>query len=376
MIIGRLFGIDIRASRSWIFVLMMVTLTMASQFEHNHPGWGDATAMAAGAVSSLLFFASVLVHELSHCLVARRFGIRARSITLNFFGGQSWLSRQALRPFEEFAYSIAGPLANLAIAGLGLAVAAVAGGDAEVVGSIATQVGYINLILAVFNLVPGAPLDGGRVLRAAVWRLTGSYEKGTLVASIAGQSLGALLMMAGLALTFARASEGDLSGILIGLVGYYLLTRARATLGELALRRALAGLTVRNLWLDTLPHVERSATLTEFLRHLGPGVEMTSDPHFMVVDDGVIWGLLPASRVMQVDSRGGDAVRVGDLMTPIDQIEKLSFQTDIMRAMEAIYASDMNELPVVDNNEIQGFVGRDALLRFVASRLASNGSTP
>src|SRR5262249_43858793 len=116
MMIGRLFGIEIRASRSWIFVLMMVTLTMASQFEHTHADWGRATTLAAGAVASALFFASVLIHELAHCLVARRFGIRARSITLNFFGGLSWLSRQAVRPFEEFAYSLAGPMANVVIA--------------------------------------------------------------------------------------------------------------------------------------------------------------------------------------------------------------------------------------------------------------------
>ncbi len=270
---------------------------------------------------------------------------------------------------EEFSYSIAGPVANLVLAGLFLALGAVVGSEAEFVAAIASRVGIINLILAIFNLVPGAPLDGGRVLRAAVWGATGSYEKGTRVASIAGQVLGALLMMYGLAVAFA----GELTGILIGMVGYYLLSRARASLGELTLRRALAGLTVRNLWLETLPPVERSATLTEFLRHLGPGNEMLTDPHFMVVEDGIIWGILPASRVMQVDSRQWDTLRVGEMMTPIDKVEKLSYQTDIMRAMEAIYASDMNELPVVDNNEVQGFVGRDALLRFVASRLGSNG---
>ncbi len=369
MTIGRLFGIEIRASRSWIFVLVLVTLTMASQFDQTFPAWGRGATVLAGAISSALFFASVIVHELSHCLVARRFGIQARSISLNFFGGLSWLSRRALRPMEEFSYSIAGPVANLVLAGLFLALGAVVGSEAEFVAAIASRVGIINLILAIFNLVPGAPLDGGRVLRAAVWGATGSYEKGTRVASIAGQVLGALLMMYGLAVAFA----GELTGILIGMVGYYLLSRARASLGELTLRRALAGLTVRNLWLETLPPVERSATLTEFLRHLGPGNEMLTDPHFMVVEDGIIWGILPASRVMQVDSRQWDTLRVGEMMTPIDKVEKLSYQTDIMRAMEAIYASDMNELPVVDNNEVQGFVGRDALLRFVASRLGSNG---
>lgn len=363
MVIGRLFGIEIRASRSWIFVLGFVTLTMVSQFS----GWGTATAIIAGAGMSLLFFGSVVVHELSHCLVARRFGIQARSISLNFFGGLSYLSRQAERPGEEFAFSIAGPAANLLLGviffGLGLLLAP----HAEVVSVIAQRTGYVNLILAVFNLVPGAPLDGGRVLRAIVWKMTGSYERGTLVASMVGQAVGALVMMAGLAITFL----GELTGLLIGVVGYYLLVRARSSLGEVALRRALEGLTVRNLWLDSLPPIERATTLTDFLRELAPSP--TTDPHFMVVDGGVIWGLLPASRVLRIDARKWDDLSVGDVMTPIDKLEKLSFQTDIMRAMEAVLASETSELPVIDGNEVQGFVGRDALMRFVASRLTANG---
>jgi Zn-dependent protease len=367
MVIGRLFGIEIRASRSWIFVLVFVTLTMVSQLERANPAWGQATSIAAGVVMAVLFFASVIAHELSHCLVARRFGIQARSISLNFFGGLSWLSRQAVRPGEELAFSVAGPAINLVLGVACVGLGFLLSGHAEVVAEVATRTGYVNLILAAFNLIPGAPLDGGRILRAIVWRATGSYERGTLASSIAGQAVGALVIMAGLAVTFA----GDFTGLLIGLVGYYLLMRARASLGEVALRRALEGLTFRNLWLDTLPQIERSAKLTDFLRELAPSV--TTDPHFMVVDNGVIWGLLPASRVLRIDARKWDELSVGDVMTPIDRLEKLSYQTEIMRAMEAVFASDTSELPVVDNNEIQGFVGRDALMRFVASRLAANG---
>jgi Zn-dependent protease len=212
MVIGRLFGIEIRASRSWVFVLVFVTLTMVSQLQRSHPAWGTTAAIAAGVVMAVLFFGSVVVHELSHCLVARRFGIQARSISLNFFGGLSWLSRQAVRPGEEFAFSIAGPAANLVLGaaffGLGLVLAS----HAEVASVVAQRTGYVNLILALFNLVPGAPLDGGRVLRSVVWKLSGSYERGTLVSSVVGQAVGALVMMAGLAVTFT----GDLTGLLIG----------------------------------------------------------------------------------------------------------------------------------------------------------------
>lgn len=369
-VIGRAFGIEIRANRSWALVVLIVGLLMFSVYERSYPAWGSTTTVLAGVISSALFFGSVIAHELAHSLVARRFGIETRSISLNFFGGLSWLSRQAVRPVEELAYTIAGPATNLLIALVCGAGVAAFDGRAEVAAAVLGQLALLNLSLAAFNMIPGAPLDGGRVLRSLVWLATGSYEKGTIVASVAGQGVGALVMMGGLAVAFT----GELGGLLIALLGYYLILRARQGLGEIALRRALAGLTVRNLWLDTLPTVERSETLGEFLNRVGPEPGLAGDPHFMVVDSGVIYGVLPASRVMLVDSREWDATRVGDLMTPIDKIEKLSFQTDIMRAMEAIYASDMNELPVVDENVVQGFVGREALLRFVASRLATSAN--
>jgi Zn-dependent protease len=367
MLIGRLFGIEVRASRSWVIIVLVVALMMASLFDAEAQGWGRGASLVAGTIASGLFFASVVVHELSHCLVARRFGIEAKSIQLNFFGGLSWLSRRTRRPVEEFLLSVAGPVANILLAAVFLAVGIGLGEDGGLAASVARRVGYINVVLAAFNLIPGFPLDGGRALRAVVWGVTGSYDKGTIWASVAGQAIAALMMMVGLALSFGQ----PLDGIWLLVVGYYLLTRARSGMGELALRRALAGLTVGQMWLDTLPPIERSASLSDFLELLGPSADTTTDPHFMVVEDGVIWGMLPSSRVLQVDSKVWDSTTVGDVMTPIDKVEKLSFQTEILRALEAMYASDVRELPVVDDNQVQGFVGMDSLLRFVASRMSS-----
>jgi predicted transcriptional regulator len=220
----------------------------------------------------------------------------------------------------------------------------------------------------VFNLIPGLPLDGGRMLRAVVWWFTGSYERGTTAASFVGQVLAILLVMSGIAVTL----DGDVGGLFLAALGYYLFVRARAGMAEVALRRALNGLTVRSLWLETLPQVARDVTVGEFIRNLAAD-EVSADPHFMVVDDGVIWGLMPASAALGADARAWESLTVGDVMTPIDKIEKLSYQTEVLRAMEAIYASNVSELPVIDDNVVQGFVGRDALLRFVASRLALYG---
>lgn len=365
--VGTVFGIEIRASRAWAFVILIVAFLMASNYRDLHPTWSSSQLITAGAVTSALFVLSVVFHELAHCIVARAFGIQPKSITLTFFGGMSSLGRQARRPIEEFSYAIAGPGANIVLATVFLAIEFWLRDSSPITAAVLSSVGLINAILAVFNLVPGFPLDGGRAMRAVIWWLTGSYEKGTVTAAVTGQVVAALLLMAGLATVLA----GNLEGLMLGFAGLYLLGRARASLGEVAMRKALEGLTVQNLWLETLPQVERSTSLVEFLRQMPPSREGAPDPHFMVVDEGVIWGLIPVSRVTRIDPDRWTGLTVGDLMTPIDQVEKLSFQTDIVRALEAVAASDVNELPVVDANVVQGFVGRDALMRFVASRLAS-----
>lgn len=365
--VGTVFGIEVRASRAWAFVILIVAFLMASNYRELHPTWSSSQLITAGAVTSALFVLSVVFHELAHCIVARAFGIQPKSITLTFFGGMSSLGRQARRPIEEFSYAIAGPGANIVLAMVFLGVEFWLRDSAPITAAVLSSVGLINAILAVFNLVPGFPLDGGRAMRAVIWWLTGSYEKGTVTAAVTGQVVAALLLMAGIATVLA----GNLEGLMLGFAGLYLLGRARASLGEVAMRKALEGLTVQNLWLETLPQVERSTSLVEFLRQISPSREGAPDPHFMVVDEGVIWGLIPVSRVTRIDPDRWTGLTVGDLMTPIDQVEKLSFQTDIVRALEAVAASDVNELPVVDANVVQGFVGRDSLMRFVASRLAS-----
>lgn len=365
--VGTVLGIEVRASRAWAFVILIVAFLMASNYREMYPAWPTANLVAAGAATSALFVASVVLHELAHCVVARAFGIQPRWITLTFFGGMWSLGRQARRPIEEFCYAIAGPGANVLLAVFFLVLDYLLRETFPVVAAVLHSVGLINVILAVFNLVPGFPLDGGRAMRAGIWWVTGSYEKGTVAAAISGQAIAAVLLMAGIAAVFA----GSFEGIMLGFAGLYLLGRARASLGEVAMRRALTGLTVQSLWLETLPQVERTTSLVEFLRQLPPTRESAPDPHFMVVDEGVIYGLIPASRVTRIEPDKWTRQTVGDVMTPIDRVEKLTFETEIVRALEAVAASDVDELPVIDQNVVQGFVGRDALMRFVASRLAS-----
>jgi Zn-dependent protease len=366
-VLGRVFGIEVRASRSWSIICLLVTVSLALHFTQAAEGWSGVAVFGAALAASLLLFVSVLFHEVAHCVVARRFGIPARSVTLNFFGGFSALGREASRPIEELAVSVAGPLVNAAFAVIFFAVEWLAEGRSDMVSQVSGLLARLNVVLTAFNLAPGLPLDGGRVLRAVVWWLTGSYERATRVAAFGGVAVAGLLMMAGLALVLTGAFDG----LWVALVGFYLYSRARASRFELVLRSALNGLTVASMWLHTLPQVGRSTTLEGFAQELSPIGEEATDPHFMVVDEGIIWGVVAASHLARVDRGRWKATTVGDIMTPIGSLQQLSFRTDIMRALEAMNSSDVGELPVVENNTIQGFVGRDSLLRFVSSRIAS-----
>lgn len=367
LVVGKAFGIEVRASRSWLFVYALVTIAMALQFEVQYSDWSAGAIIAAGIVTSTLLFGSVLLHELAHCIAARSFGINARSVTLNFFGGMSSLGREATRPVEEIVIAASGPAINVALTLMFAVASYVAKPLDGLVATVASYIAGLNFALTIFNLLPGLPLDGGRILRSIAWWLTGSYEKGTRVAAGGGVVLSALLLMLGVALVLA----GKLDGLWIGFIGFYLYGRARMSRFELDLRRALEGLTVGSMWLRTLPQVERSLTLDRFAEEIAPGFDGTEDPHFMVVDDGVIWGIIAASHLGRIDASLWSVTKVDEIMTPISQVEKLSMQTEIMRVIDAMNASEVGELPVIENNAVQGFVGREALLRFVSSRVSS-----
>jgi Zn-dependent protease len=367
VVIARVSGTEVRASRSWVFVFLFVALLMAVDARKPFEALPIWVPILVGLGGSFILFLSLLFKLVAHCAAARSFGIAVKSVTLSFFGGTASLAREAARPLEEFVIAAAGPVANALLAGVLMAIVTVATSYELAVADTLRRLAGINVALAVFNLAPGLPLDGGRMLRAAVWWVTGSLDRATRIASIAGQVVAALCMMVGIAIFLLN----DLFGLLIAFLGYYLYSRARASGFELSVRRALNGLTVGSMWLDTLPQVERSTTLLDFARQIGPGLDGMTDQHFMVVDEGVIYGVVAVSHVGRIPAANWPTSRVEDVMKPIADLEKPSFQTEIFRALEAMTRSDIGELPVVENNAVQGFVGREALLRFVSSRIAA-----
>jgi len=233
--VGRLFGIDIRIDPSWIVIALLVTYTLYVRFGLRFNELGSTSRLLFAIGLGLLFFGSVLAHELAHALTAKRRGIEVQGITLFLFGGATHARIDSRGPREELVVSIVGPLSSLILGGLCLLLAQPLGWPNEPVGWGFGYLGAVNILLAVFNMLPGFPLDGGRILRAIVWRVTGSLERATHIAGIAGQVVGYGLIAAGVAwLTVDELG----SAVWFAFIGWFLVQAARLSDRELQTREA------------------------------------------------------------------------------------------------------------------------------------------
>jgi len=222
--LGRVFGIPIEVNISWILVFLLLTYLLAGQFDDSHQRWSSTQRWSVAMITVVLLFLSVLAHELSHSVMALSKGIPVRGITLFIFGGVSRLDREPERPLTEFVVALVGPLLSLVLAViLGVAWYLMGRGDSAV-GAVLYLLAWTNLSLGVFNLVPGYPLDGGRLLRAGIWGLTGNNHKATQIAAGMGQVVGSAMVMGGVLL--AVFSE-PVDGVWLGLVGIFLFSMAR-----------------------------------------------------------------------------------------------------------------------------------------------------
>ena len=224
--LGRLFGIPIEVNVSWVFAFLLFTFLISEQFDNNRLHWPDAQRWLVAAFTVILFFLSVLIHELSHSVMALGRGIPVSGITLFIFGGVSRLGREPQGPWTEFAVAIVGPLSNVVIAAICGGAWFLLGRGSSMPEVVLFWLAWANVGLGAFNLVPGFPLDGGRLLRAAVWGLTGSYRRGTQVAARAGQLVGVLMLAGGVVMAIFVDGVNMFDGIWIAFIGGFILTIA------------------------------------------------------------------------------------------------------------------------------------------------------
>jgi Zn-dependent protease len=367
--LGRIGGIVVGVHYSWLWIAALVVWSLAGRyFPERHPGWETGTYWLTGAIAMLALFASVLVHELGHSLAAGLRGISVRSITLFLFGGVAHIEEDAETAGDEFAIAIAGPLTSFALAGvLWLAHRAVAPAqpaDPTIGGIVAAILGYlatVNVLLGVFNLLPGFPLDGGRVFRALVWSVTGNPLRATRIASYTGQGLGLLLIFLGISLVLGGII---LSGIWIAIIGWFLRSAAGAEHQGKEVTEQLRGVQVAQI-MDTTP-VAASPDLKvqDFIvRH----ALQQGNRALPVTDGGRLIGIVSVTDAKEVPPEDWPSTSVAEIMTPAP-LKTIAPEAPVGTALQLLVEEAYNQLPVVKEMRLVGLLTREHILRFLHLR--------
>jgi Zn-dependent protease/predicted transcriptional regulator len=365
--IGKAFGISLRLHYSWFFIFALVTWALAgSYFPSTYPTWSLSARIAAGLITSVLFFGSVLVHELMHSIVAQRQGISVQSITLFIFGGVSQITSEPKQPKDEFRMAIIGPLSSLLIGGVLFGIyfglRDVDTFAAQFITAIAYWLGYINLLLGAFNLIPGFPLDGGRVFRSLLWWRSGNLKKATRTASNIGRAVGFIFIFVGIWLIF---TGNWVNGIWLALIGWFLESAAVGSYQQLLLQEMLKGHVVREVMSSDCAVIPPDTTID----HLVHENILTSGRRcFPVVSDSQILGLMTLHNVKAVPREQWRTETVREAMTPFDKLKWVRSDEELSSILRILTEDDINQVPVVQDGKIVGMVNREDLLNFVNIR--------
>jgi Zn-dependent protease/CBS domain-containing protein len=367
--LGRIAGIEFGVNWSWLVVFALIVWTLASGiFPSTNPGLSKPTHIAMAVVAAFLFFLSILLHEFGHALQARREGIEIDGITLWLFGGVARFKGSFRSAGAEFRVAIAGPLVSLALGVLFVLIALINGLSSAVDG-VAAWLGYINLTLLVFNLIPAPPLDGGRVLHAALWRWRGDFVWATRVGANVGRAFGYLLIAGGLAMFIFQSS---FSGAWLAFLGWFLLNAATAEARYLLTQQALSGLRVGDVMTPNPVVVSPDTTLGEFMDKIVLSQRHTTYP---VVDDDKPVGLLPFRCVASVPRGEWDVRRVRDCLISLDKVPVLGEVKDAVDALAELSQSAGGHGLVVSNGGLAGIISTSDLARALEARRSRGAPT-
>ena len=365
--LGRIFDIPFRLHYTWFIIFLLITFSLSWQvFPALYPGWTVLTYWIIGIVTSLLFFASVVAHELAHSLVARFYGIPVKGITLFIFGGVAQMAREAARPGAELKMAAAGPACSLVIGGLFALLWLSTQGVIEPIAALAFWLAQINVVLAVFNLIPGFPLDGGRVFRSLLWRFTGNYRRSTQIAVRVGQGVGYLFILLGILVILLRPfGLGWFSGLWLAFIGWFLENAASSSYRQVKWRDTLHGFSASQVMTSVYPTVPPNITVKELVQ----GYILTGGHHvFMVADEGRLVGILTLDDIKSVSQPSWEATPVREIMTSVDKLKVVHPDQDALSLLEQMEADDINQMPVVSGDRVIGLVTRDNLIRFLRIR--------
>ncbi len=364
--IGQVAGIELRVHPSWLVIAFLIVYSLAvAQLPRQSPGWTVGQYWVVATATGALFFASVLVHELSHAIVARRFGLKVSGIQLFIFGGATTLETDSRGPREEAIIAIVGPLSSIV---LGVAFLVLDLFITQVqLSTLVAWLGVVNVALGVFNLIPGFPMDGGRVLRAILWRVRGDRLVATRNAATAGRVLAYVMIAGGVLLAFQPG--GVFSGLWLVLIGWFLSTAAQATASEAGLEARLMGVTVRDAMDPTPPVVSPNETVAELVSdRLLRGEERS---YLVQHDDGGLAGIVTLSDVRRVAQADWASARVTDIMTRFTDLVTIRPDAPLLDALRSLEERSVGQLPVIEQDARNpvGIVTRRGILRLLDNRM-------
>jgi Zn-dependent protease/predicted transcriptional regulator len=364
--LGRVFGIPIYLDASWFILFFLITVTLAIQFRSQHPHWSAAQHWTLGVVTSLLFLGSLIFHELSHSVVAKHYKIPVESVTLFVFGGLSRIARDPDNAKQEFNVAIAGPLSSFVLAVIFWVIWKYVSAG-EMVHSAAYWLAWSNAALGLFNLLPGFPLDGGRVLRSLAWGLTRDFTRATRIAATSGKFFAYGIIGIGV----WQALNGNwVGGLWLAFIGWFLLSAAQQSYAHVALRNMLSGVRAEDVMSTEVPTVPREISIDEYVQE----VFRTGRRCHVVIAGNEPVGLITLAAARSVPRDEWQSMAVQAAMLPADKIHWATPEEPVLGLLQRMQTQDINQMPVISDHHIVGMISRDTILRVLQTRLQLNHS--
>lgn len=366
--LGQIFDIEIGLHYSWFVIALLITLSLASHFSEINPIWGTQTVWLISIVTALLFFFSIVIHELSHAAVAKSRGLPVKSITLFALGGVAQIEKEPEDARTEFWVGLIGPITSIVIGSVCLGLAWLLGSTplsptSSPLAAMLTWLGVINIALAVFNLLPGYPLDGGRVLRGIIWWVTRDGVRATQIVSTIGQLLAIAFIVIGVVRFFKGAGIG---GLWIAFIGWFLLSAASASQTRTTIEGRLKGITVSEVMTREFPIIDSRVNLKTFVEET---LLHTGHRCFIVEEQGQAVGLVTPHEVKEVAKEKWLYKTVDDVMRPLHQLQIVAPETSLIEALEKMGREDVNQLPVLRDGHLIGVITRGHILQLLQTRL-------
>jgi Zn-dependent protease len=378
--VGRLFGIEINIDWSWLLIFLLVTWNLNAVFGQMHSDWGVGLRWGMALVASLLFFGSVLAHELAHSLMAQAQGMSVRRITLFLFGGVSNIQRHPPTPRAEFLITIVGPITSIVLGVLFTWAAGISAGSLgpamtdptdfiAQLGPVTTLLfwlGPINIVLGIFNLVPGFPLDGGRILRSILWSATGNLRRATRWASWVGQAVAWLMIVSGIAMIFGVTlpffGSGFINGLWLAFIGWFLNSASVQSYRQVVIEDILEDVPVERMMRTNPPTVSPDASISSLVHDRVMG---TDDHAFPVQENGRLVGLVTLEDIRGVSRDNWETTTVGQIMTPTEELVLVTADEEAEEALHKLQQRDVRQLPVLRAGELAGVLRRRDIVRWM-----------